>query len=325
MIAPDGTLYIDNSTLKAVARCSTEALVRYGFGYVANDDESAPLRAGTDAHEALADYFRGQPADVALATFEHRYAPWADEHIDPNGPQARFTFLNLYRILTQWFATHPLHTLPFAPQPDFVEIGFAYPLDDHIIFCGRLDALVTDRERGDFYVLDHKTTGRLDLTWARSFRQDSQISGYVWAAEQTLKQPVMGAFLNGIEFSKLPSDPTRRCREHGVVYAECGLLHARSEIHITQRTPEQLERWRTNALVLAHRFRRFLLEHPDLTALTNVPTEGIFHGACNWCQFNDFCAVGRPTQYATTMLTKNEWKPYDYAFPELDGAITTDR
>jgi hypothetical protein len=66
-------LYIDNSTLKSVAACSTQALMRYGLHWTAAE-QSAPLAAGTAVHAALERWFRGGMEQDALKIFEESYA-----------------------------------------------------------------------------------------------------------------------------------------------------------------------------------------------------------------------------------------------------------
>ena len=57
----DNPLFIDNSTLKSMAKCSTQALVRYGLDY-ASREERAPLKSGAAGHLALETYYRGKTA-----------------------------------------------------------------------------------------------------------------------------------------------------------------------------------------------------------------------------------------------------------------------
>jgi hypothetical protein len=175
-----------------------------------------------------------------------------------------------------------------------------------------LDAVVQGRHDGALYVLDHKTTGRLTPTWSEKFRNDSQMSGYVWAAQQTLGMPVVGVYINAIEYSQLPSAP-RKCRTHGVEYAECGPLHARSELLIYTRSPEQLETWRQNAVALARTYRTLLYRFGDAPlaeALTKPLMTGTFTNACSWCDFAKFCSAGRPQHYVDSMLIRSPWQPY---------------
>jgi hypothetical protein len=343
MITPDGTVYVDNTTLRAVQACESEAALRYVLGYGMPGDQH-PLECGTAIHEVLADYFRGKPASYCLRKYELLYRGYAEEAglEQSDNPMARLGWQNTSLILDEWFATHPLRGFPFRVHPNMVEVGFEYPLDDEcvcghreakhdaqrgcayrgrcgctayrpaFVLWGRLDAIVQSEHDRALYVLDHKTTGRISPYWVEKFRNDSQMCGYVWAAQKTLGQPVTGIYINAIELSKLPDDPVRKCRAHGTVYAECGRHHMRSELLIFTRSPDQLEEWRLTALKLARQYRDLLRSIPDLrTALTKTRMEGTFTGACGFCTFAPFCQAGRPLQYADTMLIQAPWRPYE--------------
>lgn len=339
MIAPNGSVYVDNTTLRSVQRCESEAALRHVLGFTVQEEAHA-LECGTATHEAMADYFRGWPASYALKHYELLYRGYSEDNLlDHLGH--RLSYTNTSKILEEWFTLHPLHSFSFSVNPKLVEVGFEIPLSDEcvcghseadhrdqgcryrgackcpcyapaFIMWGRLDAVVQSDHDGALYVLDHKTTGRIQPYWTDKFRNDSQMSGYVWAAQKTLGMTVSGVYINAIEFSKLPSDPVRKCREHGVVYAECGIHHMKSQLLIYTRSPEQLEEWRQTAIKLARQYRTLLQTIPDLqSALTETRMEGTFTDACGFCSFNKFCQANRPAQYADTMLVHQPWRPYE--------------
>lgn len=64
--------WVDNSTLKSAASCSTQALMRYGWGYT-NAEQTGPLGAGTAVHKSLETYFKGGTVEEALAAFDETY------------------------------------------------------------------------------------------------------------------------------------------------------------------------------------------------------------------------------------------------------------
>ena len=301
--------YLDNSTLKPVATCSTQAWLRYWLGYT-SPEERAELKSGSAAHEAEAVYFRGGSGADALATYEREYREWSDANV---APDHRLTWENTSKILAYWFETHPRASLPFTIKPDLVEIGFAFPLTDDIVFCGRIDDVAQGRDDRAWYVVENKHTGRISPDWIKQYRMDSQLSGYIWAAQQHTSQPVVGAFVNAIEFSRLPSDPTRKCKKHAVLFPECAHLHATFDLLIVSRTPEALRKWKATAIKLARRFIEMATKWPTIDYLPAVPMEGTFHGACRFCAFHDFCSVGRPANMVSSMLVHEPWKPFDYA------------
>ena len=106
---------------------------------------------------------------------------------------------------------------------------------------------------GGYVVVDHKTTGFINAMWTDQWAMDGQVTGYIWAARQLLRdKPVMGAFINGVQFSKLPNDGTRKCKDHGVKYAECGPMHAKWEVvGLLERNAVMVENWLAEAVPMA--------------------------------------------------------------------------
>lgn len=340
MIATNGTVYVDNTTLRAMARCDTESTLRHVLGYTVQEDAHA-LECGIAVHEVLADYMKGESAEFCLQKFSLFYEGYSGDHglQDIKHPMFRLSHGNVEKCLAQYFDTHSLNSFPFSVDPDLVEVGFELPLSDEcvcghsetkhagggcqyrgrcdcteyrpaFVMWGRLDAIVQAQHDNSLYVLDHKTTGRMSPFWSETFTNDSQMSGYVWAAGVTLGQPISGVFINGIELAKLPSDPVRKCKEHGVVYAECGILHGKSELLIYTRNQAQLEEWRQTAIGLARDYRNLIGRVKSIQDLPSVRTQGTFHGACGWCNFNKFCRAQRPIHYADSMLVHRPWRPY---------------
>lgn len=346
MIDKHGTVYVDNTTLSAVASCDSKATLRHVLGYTIAGEEAHVLESGTIAHEVLAMHLQGKSADECLLHYQARYQPYSHEHrlddYDDN-PHYRLSYTNTNKILTEYLETHPLPSYSFSVNPKLVEVGFALPLSDEcvcehlesahksgygctydrwdygcscaefkpaFVFWGRLDAIVQGKHDSSLYVLDHKTTGRLTPYWTEKFRNDSQMTGYVWAAQQTLGQPVVGVFINAIEFSKLPDHPTRKCTKHGVVYAECGIHHTNAQMLIYTRSPDQLVEWQATALELAERYRALHHAAPNIESLHKIRTQGTFTGACGFCPFQTFCAAGRPLHYVPTMLVQRPWRPF---------------
>ena len=129
--------------------------------------------------------------------------------------------------------------------------------------------------------------------------------------------PVVGAFLNAVEFSKLPSSE-RKCDKHRVVYAECGHLHATMEMVSVTRTPEVLDAWRQNAIMLAKRYRRMKRAFPALDYVEFVPQEGTFNNACRFCAFGDWCRSGRPLGFVEANFAIEPWEPYERAAVERE-------
>lgn len=342
-IADDGKIFIDNTILRAVAECDTRSLMRHIFDF-ADPNTSAPLVSGQAAHEAFAVFFRamgreqqrvidgkGPFSDTrrerlieeCLDTFTTLYSEVGSQQPDND----RLSLGNCQNVMRAWFQKHITFRFPFRIFPDLIEIPFALPLDpeERFMFCGRLDALVQAPD-GLFYVLDHKTTGRMDSIWKRSFQMDSQFGGYVWAAQLHTKHPIAGTYVNGLEFSKLPGpsgaqrlkkDGTpykiRECNLHSTTYDECRLEHVSHDLFVTIRTQQQLADWQRTAITLAKKFARLYERFPTLIDVQQrALQQGLFNHGCKWCEFKDWCGTGRPTQHVRSMFVHQPWRPFDF-------------
>lgn len=307
-----GTVAVDNSILRTVARCSTEAVVRYVLGFTARS-EAAPLMAGRAAHEALAMWLQSKGDDAqGLQAFSAAYRGWSGTHV-PTGD--RLAYENTYQILKAWFRGHPFRSLPYTVSA--IEQRVAVSIEPGVQFVGNLDAIGQSLSDGAFRVIEHKTTGALTGWWKARWHVDSQVTGYLWVAEQRYRTPFTGAYINAIEFGKLPSDASRTCKTHGLKYAECGALHAKGEVVSVTRTPGQVQAWKANALRLARRFRKMCEQtaeqlggdsHEDWSAVQRViqrlPQEGTFTASCQFCEFKEFCETGRT---AKALVVHQPW------------------
>jgi hypothetical protein len=334
-VTPVAPLYVDNSTLVAMSDCDQRALTRYHWG-LTTTEERATLLAGTAAHLAVAAWLAGTPLGGTMDTLENGpvlpdgrgYRAFADDTIpadDPKSPLARFAWPNISTIMRRWCEEHPLDGLPFTIDPGLIEVGFAFPLtaDGSIIYCGRLDAIVEDRESGHLYVLETKTTFSINANWLRQFRVDSQVSGYVWAAQQHVSvEGVVGAYINAIQFSKLPSDPHKKCKEHGVKFVECGDQHATWSLPLVLRSPKTIADWQQGAVTLAKQFARLKRAFPTTETIDLPQQQGRWHRSCMFCEFYDFCAVERAPALVSSMLVHAPWEPYARAFRQPDAATT---
>ena len=185
--------------------------------------------------------------------------------------------------------------------------------DGSIVFCGRIDALVRHKQTGDYYVWENKFTGSVTPMWARQFKLGSQLSGYQWAAQQHVDVPVMGSFVNALEFSKLPGS-TRKCTTHAVEYIECGHLHARYELlGPIDRTPDALVEWKKSALNLAKRFIELKQRFPRLEDIHRARMQGTFFNRCQFCALFEWCATGRRLNMVSSLLAYEPWMPFDYS------------
>lgn len=337
-------IYVDSTLLSAVAKCSTLAVTRHVLD-LASATESPLLRSGAACHAAWAVYFRGVEIDEAMDVLRNGavcrlckgtgvedagfvkspcdgcaglgrvepYEAWANEHVPV---EDRFAYPNVERIMARWFETHPRHLLPFTVKPERVEVYFETPLDDagEFVVCGIMDAFAEMQD--NTYNVENKTTGRLDATFLKAQKLSAQISCYHFLAERYLGRPITGTFLNVQQLSRLPSDPSRKCKEHGVTYAECGVLHTKAEIAVITRTRYQLEEWRKTAIHLAKRYRD-LLKYNSLDMIHKVRQQGTQNYSCRYCPLADWCYMERNPSYAAANFVHDPWKPHERAMARV--------
>jgi hypothetical protein len=314
MLGPNGELYLDNSMASSLAACDTRAFLRYVHGYT-TEGERAILHSGTAGHEALAVFFQTGNIEEALDKLDSLYKDFSLKNVPDDD---RLSWRNLRDIVKHWMETRK-GKLPFMVEAaDRVEIGFACPVDEagSVILTGRMDLQARGLQDGAAIVVDHKFTGRINPMWVKKWKLDSQMSGYIFAA-QTYFPDVTGAYINAIELSKLPSTEGRKCRVHSVPYSECRLHHLNAQIiGPIQRSPEQIENWRGTFLALAEKYRRMLKAYPTVQSLAKVRMQGMFSNSCTYCDFQDFCSLGKPLKHLKTMLVHQPWEPYKVAFGE---------
>lgn len=165
----------------------------------------------------------------------------------------------------------------------------------------------------DGYIVTHNSTSAIDAPWfLERFRMDSQITGYLWAVRQLTTEPVVGMYINAVQISKLPdivrnkNGSFRKCREHEVGIDECHHKHQKSQLIFIDRNEEAMKAWRWDALDLARKFVALRDEYSDLDDLEKVPQQGKFNGACGFCDFKEFCFIGRPVDRLLPMTAERE-------------------
>lgn len=307
----------DNSMLSSLFTCTTKAWIRYGQ-HLTTKDQRAELLSGQAGHAALATYHTTGDRTLAIQAFDALYYDWGRSNVDPN---ERLAYHNVKTILDQFLIQHPIHNgvhdraWVYQPDTSLVEVPFEVALDDNgdFLFIGRIDLVA--HYNGHFVVNENKFTGRIAEDWKRTFRNDSQLSGYFYGCKyglvggKALNLPIMGGFVTAIQLSKLPSDPVRRCKDHGVKYSECSVQHAKWEIFgPLPREESMIHSWRADALAGAKRLKAIFEDAPTLASVNQIAQEGTFTRACRWCELQQVCEVGRhPAVLGKLIVSK--WDP----------------
>lgn len=311
----DGKFRVDGSAIKAGYKCSTSAALRYIWG-LTSKSERANLLAGTAFHAAIAQHLTGQGGQAAINAFDALYKDWAQLNVAVDD---RLAWANVRTIVDRYIEHHKVSGANVTGWPFQVlevEIPFEVPLTVvdgvEIVFVGRLDIL--GRYNGYLVIDDHKSTGFINEQWTGQWAMDGQVSGYVWAARQLYNEPVIGAFITGIQFSKLPSDGSRKCNTHKLKYAECGPMHAKWEtVGLLERNEEMIANWHADAVKMAEGLFKLSMElGDDMERLNELQQEGVFTDACRYCEFKKgVCEIGRRAGVARASLEFNPWNPLE--------------
>jgi len=326
------TLYVDNTVLSSQSMCDTKTFIRHALHYDAHE-EAAALKAGIACHNVFEVWFKGGTVEQALAALDE-YLTWADEAHEKGILHERFEGQNVYNVCHAYLTQRDINLFPWVTDPKKVEIAVVAQLTkDNICVCGhsikkhasqecsacscpeftivnftgKLDLIGSLHETGHLIPIDHKTTGQINSNFVRKYTLDSQMSGYIWLAEQHVHLPIRQAFVNAVQLSALPKSD-RKCSTHGVPYAECSEMHLTTQIiGPIVRTEEQISEWRKTALLLSREFRDLIYkaEH-DFTA-REIRQQGTFNGSCSFCSLGEYCRSNRPE--ARTSLVPYKWNP----------------
>lgn len=288
-----GILYVDNTILSTLAQCETQAMLRYGYFVAPENDSSAPMLAGIAVHKALEIHYLGGTLDEATSALFDSYYDYATANIAEGD---RLCYSNVVEIVRSWIWHHPLDKLPYTVDPDYVEMAFSQNLTDDIVFVGRIDACATRTDGAGFYLIDTKSTGRIDIRFKSQFNLSTQLSGYIWALEKYLCYPVTGAYINVVDMRLVPNNAKRKCTSHKCFYADCGYLHMSHQLlGPFYRSPAAIKTWKRNAIRLARQWQTLLDRNlSSLDMIARVPQSGMFkYQTCSLCAYQDFCRQDR--------------------------------
>ena len=76
-----------------------------------------------------------------------------------------------------------------------------------------------------------------------------------------------------------------------------------------QPTARDVEGWETTAVRLTKKLIRLKERVNSLEDVGELPQEGRFHQACSFCDFKEYCDLGRPQNWVTRMTVEETWNP----------------
>ena len=298
-------IQVDNTLLCDIAKCDAAGIARHVLG-LRGTGEKVAADMGNCFHAGLEQHFRGAGKEQVLQAFRAEHGKLFPAQLQPE--EDRFTLENCLRIMGRYCDQRPVDRFPFVPVSFEQTVGFA--LAEDITFYVKRDLLVRDKVSGLQAPLDHKTTRTISEWWSGKYRMTSQMSGYVWAGQQETGQPMGECYVNALEVQKVP-DSTRKCSTHKVPYSECGIEHVKFELLVYARSPEMIERWRQDAIVLARQFALLMRAFPSVEYLPYARRNGAFNDGCTFCEFKKWCACGFDAGMMGGWVEYGRWAPWD--------------
>lgn len=311
-----GMFVVDNSALASYYGCSTAAWLRYLQGYTGKDD-SAALKAGSAAHKAREVFYKSEgDVQAGMLAFMESYYAWAGANVVGDD---RLSYQNTFAVTQEYLRSlEPLGDgrykggmLAYPDPANQIELADCLPLDEAegIYYAIRMDGF--GQYNNGWAIEEFKTTGMINAMWKNKWKLSSQLTGYLWGARQLFEGPILGVFVQGLEFSKLPSDEGRKCAKHNQKYKDCRLLHAKWEpVGLLERSEPLIEGWKADALDAARKMRKLLADAPNLADVQALAQEGMFNNTCQWCQYLGMCEMGRQPHLIDANYKVEWWSPF---------------
>jgi len=306
-------IQVDNTLLCDVAKCDAAAVARHGLG-LRGCEEKVAADIGNAFHAALEGHFRGQTKEQVLAILVREHRKLFPNEIQP--AENRFTLENCLKIMERYCDVRPLDRVIEVTgiRPVSFEQVVGFELAEDIMFYVKRDMLVESTLTGLQAPLDHKTTKAITDWWSKKYRMTSQMTGYVWAGQQETGQPGNECYVNAIEVREVPGSGGR-CPMHKVAYSECGIEHVGFELLIYERSPEMIEAWKRDAIILARQFGVLKQAFPTVEHLAYARRNGAFNESCTFCEFKKWCKVGFDPGMMAGLVVEERWEPWKEARP----------
>lgn len=227
MLINDMEVY-DASELEVAKTCLFKYYCRMIRSKVSVLSDNTALHFGQALHLGVQSYLQYGDVDKASRTAQDYFAPYYKETDEKRTPHKLAVLMDAYAVVTNYQDYEVLE----------VEKGLIHPLKDDIMYCGRLDLIVRERYSGHVLIWDIKSTWDV-LSYI--VRPHDQFTGYWWLASEQLTFHGLVVDLIGVYKTK----PARGVRGEWLTNKT---PHDALVRYITERSPEEVERWKQDTL-----------------------------------------------------------------------------
>lgn len=301
----EGEMFVSNSRLEGVAKCalmSALKLLKY------RSKKAQPvMESGTAIHEGIYEFLRTGDVKRVRTVVENYYRPIVEkaEEVFP-----AYELHNILAIITEYCNRNANRNWPWLFSPEEIEVGFEVPLFGKVKSRGIMDILVRDKATSKVAWVDIKSTGKLDASKEKIWSMSTQFSQYTDAIEKIYEEEAYIGFVEGIHVTKLPTSK-KKCPEHKVFYSKCSEQHANFKTIPVPQNPQKLANWKMTAIGLAQKLWALKKIVKDKSILPSIPNQGMFNMSCQYCEFKDYCELGRQERVLDTMYEVVDYDPFE--------------
>src|SRR3972149_9825356 len=242
----------DFSMLSQFKNCPRKFYWRYCRHLLPLGAQNYVTGFGGALHDALAAWYKTGSPEAMDKAFLDSWLP--HEGQDGTGKLCVLRGMIILKQYREQFTHEPFTII----SPEYIEVGFAMELEDHII-CGKIDGIVewTLLTKG-IVTLEHKFSNSKGYL---TCDPNAQLDTYIWAASRLLAKPVIGAYFNQIYHTAKDVTKNEFVRE------------------LTYRTPEQINEWEQDTLATIARLDKAC---EDGMWEKNTKHCGAYHRACEY-------------------------------------------
>lgn len=303
----DGVQFaFDNTSLSIYKECPRKYKLAILDGW-APKTKAPPLLFGGWMHGAQEVYDRElvkhssheialrEAVRFALIATVHReddgtFTPWVSD--DPN--RSRLTLVRSIVWYCEHFKEDSLKTLILPSGQPALELSFrmALPTHQEFYYCGHIDKIATYGPHGIFIQERKHTKTTIGSYYFEKYNPNSQISGYVLAAQTLSQTHVEGSVIDAIQVGATFSRPARG---------------------IERRTPAMLEEWMDDTIIWIERIHAATLSQ---SFPMNTESCHKYRG----CQFRGVCSHSASVRdmILQTDFSKRFWDPLKVRTVEED-------
>jgi hypothetical protein len=162
-----------------------------------------PLYFGSAIHKAIELYYHPVLKRDPVETFA---TVWKEGFVNEKGEIEIEGTRLLEKLAPEWYASEiemieehyelgmgmmEFYKLYSELNDDFdvvaTEHVFEIPLFDNVVYKGKMDAVIRNRDTGEYGIIDHKTTAKMGEDYFEKLDMDEQCTSYIWAANQEVK------------------------------------------------------------------------------------------------------------------------------------------